>query len=1047
VPRPAAQSGGPIPDRGLLGDVRSFLEAEITSAEATHPHFVKNLPPIVLETLLAIPPLRLGQRLSEVRSSWESARNRLLGEQEGRETISPVVGARILAHHILNGVRKPVSVLRLGKSVLSQNWRNYEFDEQVVEVVGDSLELLRSPWSETTERIDAINNVATVLNDAPYWPHIENALFHQVFNWPLLVFAHGHDAVSLPVGIDISFDRTGTVKTIPNRGGFLNVSAWAHSLRDAAKAAKVLWRGKHGNFGSFRDAVYSANVIFDFRVAEQIVEGFAESITLEDSSMEAYFSQVVLSRILGNIVSSASVVTGSIGRRRLDEPGGFADYEFLWPGSVSSKLKYVFRTRFFERVVLPDIDERDERRAEVDNQLLLEREGQTTELHYAKHLQHVADSFQVGGWRQFRYVRCPDIAWRIHSSGNRLPDARTDSIKTCLTLLRENQSAILELPPELSTVDLAAALWHINITMRSQIPLAIPPMLSWTFIRAVSDEVDTRFWRVLWEQTGAGMKAYRNFHHAGTTELAAHWLANALNTFTPHVERPGHRAPDITVLIGTENLSASLGRAKNPLLRCQAFDPVIAYMKAKRLLEPTPDIKMRDLIGQTRIVIVCKHDVPDDPITGPRHALTESDKTLLQLLSVFRFGFTQQMAAFIWDCAGYELPVREKLAAFVSRGLLRYVFGEYYLPGKVGLAEPSGGNSRERAKAHYLAGLAFAPYTSVGPVPGLSFDQAFQAEHVHEAHFHLHEAHDLLEKSDTDPFRAKTSAALLRLQRFGEYPGWDVVDHFLKAGNAARDAYELSMELLADRVGEDIPPHPIQVLMAARAAEQRWIELRNNAAFKAGEEVIRLRDQIDELFSQAAQACERPEYSPERQYNRLNVLSRCITFLEKHGESASTALNTISLPKLRAEAWQLLECGADGSAARGEWYESEGDRNENHALAARAYEHGVRWTPEWHQLWIKMLGCSGVGSDGVIDQALLPDLGTRVKDILKFSLPGLRRDRKQGRPWIKERWVAGLNECEKQFARVPGVKRQLDLYRSELLLWGGHAASQGVDKR
>lgn len=173
---------------------------------------------------------------------------------------------------------------------------------------------------------------------------------------------------------------------------------------------------------------------------------------------------------------------------------------------------------------------------------------------------------------------------------------------------------------------------------------------------------------------------------------------------------------------------------------------------------------------------------------------------------------------------------------------------------------------------------------------------------VHEAHFHLHEAHDLLEKSDTDPFRSRTRTALLRLQRFGEYPGWSAVNSFLKAGNAAKDAYELSMELLADRVGDDIPTHPIQVLTAARAAEQRWTELRNDPTFKYGEEVSRLRDQIDELFNHAAQVCERPEYSSERQYNRLNVLSRYITFLEKHGEVGNNASNKASLPQLRAEA-------------------------------------------------------------------------------------------------------------------------------------------------
>ena len=315
-----------------------------------------------------------------MRASWEAARTRVVGAQDLDQTIPTIVAARVVAHHILSGVGKPISVLRLGKSVLSKNWRQYEFDGHVVDVLGESLEVLRSPWSQTRERIDAIAMATSVMGSAWHWHQVENAVLHQLFGWPLLVFSKGEDAVSLPVGIDIAFDRKGVTKVDPPHGGSIHVGAWLPSLRDAGDAAKVLWRGKHGNAGAFRDAVVSANVVFDFGVAEEIVAGFAEPITLVDNSMEAYFSQLVLSRILGNAVSSASVVTGSIGKRRTDEPGGFADYEFLWPGSVRSKLKYVFRSRFFERVILPDINEDDERRTAVSDDLKQSRSSQTTEV-------------------------------------------------------------------------------------------------------------------------------------------------------------------------------------------------------------------------------------------------------------------------------------------------------------------------------------------------------------------------------------------------------------------------------------------------------------------------------------------------------------------------------------------------------------------------------------------------------------------------------------------------------------------------------------------
>ena len=557
-------------------------------------------------------------------------------------------------------------------------------------------------------------------------------------------------------------------------------------------------------------------------------------------------------------------------------------------------------------------------------------------------------------------------------------------------------------------------------------------MLSWAFIRAVPDEIDTRFWQVVWETTGAGMTLYHEFQRAGTTEVAAHRLADALNQFAPKVERPAHRAPDIIALVGTEQLSATLRKAKNPLLRCHAFDPIVRYLDKEQLLEPTPYALMRGLVGQTRLVVISDGNEPEQAIA---RRVTPLEAALLRSLSVFRFGFTQQMARFVWDMSGFAVAAREQLESFITRGLLHYGFGEYYLPGKIGLAQPGAKTAQDRAQHHYIAGLALAPYVAGHEVPGLSFDEAFQAEHVHEAHFHLHSAHDLLEKSDTDAFRARTQTALLRLQRFAEYPGWGAVINFLKSGNAAKDAYELAVEFMTDREDAGTPIHPIQFLTVAQAAEQRWMELRSDAAFKGTDELSMLRDQIDELYARAALACERVEYATERAYNRLSVLTRHITFLEKHGEPTGRQGDCISLHQLRADAWQLLDADADGTAARGAWYESEGDRHSEHQLAAKAYRYGVRWAPEWHQLWIKMLGCTSLQSNGLTDNDVLTELGKRIEDVLKYSVPGIRRDRKQGKPSIKERWTAGLQVCEQHF-NSPRLQSQYQLYRSELAGWG-----------
>ena len=124
---------------------------------------------------------------------------------------------------------------------------------------------------------------------------------------------------------------------------------WYPSLQRAVDAAKIMWRGKHGNYGTFRASVQQSEVTFDFSIAQRIVAGFPETVRLSESSMEAYFSQIVLSRFLGNRISSASVVTGRIGRRRMNEIGGFSDFEYKWPHGIVDKLRYAFRSQFFER--------------------------------------------------------------------------------------------------------------------------------------------------------------------------------------------------------------------------------------------------------------------------------------------------------------------------------------------------------------------------------------------------------------------------------------------------------------------------------------------------------------------------------------------------------------------------------------------------------------------------------------------------------------------------------------------------------------------------
>ena len=87
-------------------------------------------------------------------------------------------------------------------------------------------------------------------------------------------------------------------------------------------------------------------------------------------------------------------------------------------------------------------------------------------------------------------------------------------IRDRLELLRSNHNGVLMAPQDLIPLQFAGALWDINVDLRHQLDdNARPPMLSWTFVRAVEEEVDGRFWHVIWEVLGDSGRRFRQILH------------------------------------------------------------------------------------------------------------------------------------------------------------------------------------------------------------------------------------------------------------------------------------------------------------------------------------------------------------------------------------------------------------------------------------------------------------------------------------------------------------------------------------------------------
>jgi hypothetical protein len=739
--------------------------------------------------------------------------------------------------------------------------------------------------------------------------------------------------------------------------------------------------------------------------------------------------------------------------RRWDKPGGYADYKLWYPEGVEYKLRYVFQSQFFERVILPKLKKGDKRRGQLrtflrqcapkkkitTNGYLAKEEGsdadsastskQTAEINYVKHLQHVADSFQVTGWRQARYVRCPDVAWHVHPGGKHLPASDSERVAFCLNALASNKSAILELPAGVTPLDLAAALWHINMVLRNRIPLpeGRPPMFSWTFIRGIEEELDNRFWQVVWHQLGATAENFEEFCRTATPHAAAKTLAQALNVFAPRIDSPSHRAPDILVLIGTNRLSASLERAKNPLARAHAVKFVLEQISQPRMLDPVDSSRMRTWLGETRVILF-----PSDvPLEGPcdfSEIATENEMALFNAVRTFRFGFTQQMAASLWSPLD-AVVVRSYLRKFVSCGALRYGQGEYHVPGEVGSARGDAPDRATKAKLHYAAGLSLAPYLSPADMPALAFDKAFFPVNVHEANYHFNAAHELLDNRVGDRFRYRVQTALRHVQCFAEYPQWSVVKGLNESG-ATKDAYEMALHLLENRAAI----HSESFLIAGIAIERRWCDLRFSPGYEANrEEADDLQTQMKAAYVEAMKACELPEFQSERTFNRLKVVTAYATLIRKYKAVLAWEAPDDTLDQLTKEAWHLLSSAADniGSAAKGEWYESEGDCIKEHREALEAYRLGTLSVAEWRQLWIKFIGCISLINSTDARQVLSTIGQEQAEQILQKGLSGVSRD-KNPNPWVRQRWTAGVFGFTKHF---PELNRLTAEYSKRFARW------------
>lgn len=906
-------------------------------------------------------------------------------------------------------------------------WRVKERDDATIAQVDAALEVLRDPWCDTAAKRDSIEQLTVALGNVNGWQQIENLLYHSIYYWPLLVVAPENTdrdlGISLPVSIDVTLGLDGgTHRNAENRPmrvtpqvGHLLMDDWYRHLARAARAGKMLWRAKHGNYGEFRRRVQSALVLFDFHAADSQVGvlrdvGFAR-IALDGGSAEAYLAQGVLNRLLGRSTVLASAATGALGKL-ICRPDGSStlNFELARVGGVARKLEFVFESEAFERVVVPLAN--PEKPAST----------QSSEVVRAADLHTMADAVQVQGWRQHHYVRCPDVMWGVQSERSGRPGLlpKTEPrVAATLAQLKNSADAIVRSVHN-SALAAVSALWHVNDVNRSLNPA--PPGISWTVIRCCEFEQDLRFWRVVYDTAGAPPSAIYELLLLPTRAEAVRRIAQLLNRFAPDESSPSLRAPDVLVIVGLKALIQADDEDLTPSARPHKVVEVLNDLAAACALLPVPNDKIQAQIGQSRILVL-QGDDDEFPLEQQHFPLDFSNRTevdILRRLAVFEHGFTHRMAAVALARDAAPNLKETILDDLVERGLLREGQGRYHLPAAVRVRLQQKGYPdnraqlyqfrRELAERHLLAGCALAPYAHDHRISGLALDVALRPEFVHEASHHLRLAARYTESGDLKQRALKVHG---RVTRFAEMPTWGTVGSLLQARSLYTDAYDIAMDLLAYQRAGGIVPHPTHCVYAARAAQQWARSIQGRAA---ADEVLRSRlaSEADQLF---LQAIEHSAVLPaaERSVATLLAVTARAVFLLDTAKARDEEATRREYEQLTQTAIQLLRQGINPVAARGDWCESATDEMPDHAKAVGLYDLVLTSRQDWAQLWVKGLGAASLATDlesvdryRALFDARKARNAVRGWDLMQKASIGWLKQLDDPRAWIRDRWKAGF---------------------------------------